>query len=294
MRISKRWHRAALALAVASAALASGIAAAQPSTGETRARAMVAAMSAGDPQGFERAAQENYSPAALARRTPEQRAQTVRQMAQSLGALQIADLKESGDIIIVTVHSARGGDAVFTFALGAPPERRIESLSIQTQRPLQPARTDNPYAPYAFLIGDWDTVPKDTSMVAAIRQTLHWGPQNTYIGYSAYTRAPGETQDRLHAEGVMTYNAQHKNLDFLFAHEPGTFGEEQGTLHIEPDGSVVRESTEVEGDGSLSHARQIFRPTGANTIVTSLLQQRPDGAWTPAFPGSDNLLMTRR
>lgn len=164
----------------------------------------------------------------------------------------------------------------------------------QAATPVGQNSAATPYAPYAFLIGDWDTVPADGKYVAAIRQTLRWGPLNTYIAYSAFTRAPGDAEERLHAEGLMTYNAQHKTLDFLFAHEPGTFGEEEGTVHVEPDGSVVRESTEVEKDGRLSHARQVIRQTGPNTAVTSLMELRPDGTWAPAFPGSDHLVMVRR
>jgi hypothetical protein len=156
------------------------------------------------------------------------------------------------------------------------------------------ARPDTPYAPYAFLIGDWDTVVANNTFVSGIRQTFRWGPQNTYITYSAYTRASGGATERLHAEGVMTYNAQHRTLDFLFAHEPGTFGEEAGTVHVEPDGSVVRETTEVERDGSLSHSRQVIRQTGPGRAETSLMEQKPDGTWAPAFPGSDQLVMVRR
>ena len=185
---------------------------------------------------------------------------------------------------------------VVIFLSGASLAGSVAALtdSAQAAPPVGQNGAATPYAPYAFLIGDWDTVPADGKYVAAIRQTLRWGPLNTYISYSAFTRAPGDAQERLHAEGLMTYNAQHKTLDFLFAHEPGTFGEEEGTVHLEPDGSVVRESTEVEKDGSLSHSRQVIRQTGPNTAVTSLMELRPDGTWAPAFPGSDHLVMVRR
>jgi hypothetical protein len=69
---------------------------------------------------------------------------------------------------------------------------------------------------------------------------------------------------------------------------------EKGTLHAEPDGSLVRETTAVEGDGTINHFRQTFRRTGANTAVTTLMRQNADGTWAPNFAGADNLVMTRR
>jgi hypothetical protein len=196
------------------------------------------------------------------------------------------------------LSTLRRGITLILFAFGTSVAGGIAALS--SAAPSSPsfgeniAIPDTPYAPYAFLIGDWDSVVTNNTFVSGIHQRLRWGPQNTYITYSAFTRAPGGTEERLHAEGVMTYNAQHRSLDFLFAHEPGTFGEESGTVRVEPDGRIIRESTEVEKDGSLSHSRQIIRQTGPDRAETSLMEQKPDGTWAPAFPGSDQLVMVRR
>ena len=157
----------------------------------------------------------------------------------------------------------------------------------------EPERTGNPYAPYAFLIGEWDTAPQDAA-VAGIRQSLRWGPSNSYIWYAVTMRQPGQTKDHLHQEGMMTFNAQRKALDFLFVQEPGSFAMEQGTVHVEADGSIVRETVAIDGNGTETQFRQIFRRTGANTAITSLMRKRADGSWTPTFPGSENLIMTRR
>ena len=92
----------------------------------------------------------------------------------------------------------------------------------------------------------------------------------------------------------MTFNGKGKDLDFLFVHEPGTLNQEQGTVHVEEDGSIVRETTAISGDGTVTHFRQTWRQTGPNAAVTSLMRQKADGTWEPNFPGADKLEMTRR
>jgi hypothetical protein len=294
-----RWRGLALAVLMTIAvvgALGEGSARAQSSVAEGRARAIVEAFSSGQPQALEQAARANYSAAALARRTPEQRAATLQQIFSGLGALQIVNITTTGDSVTVSAHGARGGDGVFTFTLGAAPERRIESLGIQTTGVQATAaqRTDNPYAPYVFLIGDWDTQTPGTAMEGSIHQTFRWGPSNSYIQYTIHNSTRGQTTEQLHQDGMMIFNAATHTLEFLFVHEPGSFGLEKGTLHAEPDGSLVRETTAVEGDGTINHFRQTFRRTGANTAVTTLMRQNADGTWAPNFAGADNLVMTRR
>lgn len=145
----------------------------------------------------------------------------------------------------------------------------------------------DPYAPYAFLIGEWDTP-------GGIRQSLRWGPRQSYIWYAVYVRPPGAAEEELHQEGLMTFNAKEKDLDFLFVHDPGSFNQEQGTVRVDADGSIVRETTAIYADGTVTHFRQTWRRTGANTAVTSLLRQAADGRWVANFPGSDRMEMTRR
>jgi len=268
---------------------------AQTSIAETRARAVVQAFSIGDATAFEHTAQANYTPAALARRQPAQRAQTLQQIHNSFGELHITAVTANGPTIVATTSGAQGGQAVFTFTI-AGRDQRIDAISIQTSgvAAMAPARTDNPYAAYAFLIGEWDTSAPAGSAEGAIRQSLRWGPSNSYIWYGVYNRLGGAAQEQLHQEGIMVFNAQRNNLDFLFVHEPGSYGEEQGSVHAEPDGSIVRETNAVAGDGAVTHFRQTWRRTGDNTAVTSLMRQRQDGSWEPNFPGADNLVMTRR
>jgi hypothetical protein len=146
------------------------------------------------------------------------------------------------------------------------------------------------YASYAFLIGEWDTGVPGAS--PAFRQSFMWGPGNAYIWFVVHTLESGGP--RLHQEGMMTWNAANKNLDFLFVHEPGSLGQESGIVRVEADGAVVRETTLTGGDGTQNHFRQTWRRTGSDTAVTSLLRRKADGTWAPNFPGSDKLVMTRR
>jgi hypothetical protein len=104
----------------------------------------------------------------------------------------------------------------------------------------------------------------------------------------------GQSTEQLHQDGMMIFNPATHTVEFLFVHEPGSFGLEKGTLHVDADGSIVRETTAVEGDGTINIFRQVFRRTGANTAVTSLMRQNADGTWAPNFEGADNLVMTRR
>jgi hypothetical protein len=148
------------------------------------------------------------------------------------------------------------------------------------------------YAPYAFLIGDWNSEVAGAHAFS-IRQTYSWGHDHADIQAAAYVLIPGREED-LHFEGIMTWNQAHQNLDFLFMHEPGTGGQEAGVIHTETDGSIVREITETTGTGVVRHSRQTWRRVNDNTLVTSMTHQNADGSWAPNFPGSDNLVMTRR
>jgi hypothetical protein len=84
--------------------------------------------------------------------------------------------------------------------------------------------------------------------------------------------------------------------------------QEQGTVRIESDGTVVRDITvyysagnalppswqQVAGaDGATAKFRPTFKRVGPDTISTSVMLKTAD-EWTPSFPGSDKLLMTRR
>jgi hypothetical protein len=142
------------------------------------------------------------------------------------------------------------------------------------------------YAPYAFLIGEWDSQVSGLHGGATIRQLFRWGPDHTYIEASAYVHPHGQ-REQLHFEGIMTWNQARQNLDFLFMHEPGSGGQEAGIIRI-------REITETDGHGAIGRERQTWRRISDNTAETSMLHQNADGSWAPNFPGADHLAMTRR
>lgn len=147
----------------------------------------------------------------------------------------------------------------------------------------------NPYGGYEFLIGDWDTA---SAGGPAIHQSFRWGPKRSYIFYSTLTRM-GAAPEAVHFEGLMVWNAGAKAVDYLFVIEPGSGGQEKGTMRVDPDGSVVRDVTLTRGDGKTAQFRQVFRQTGPDTAVTSLMRRTATG-WEPNFPGSEALAMVRR
>lgn len=149
-----------------------------------------------------------------------------------------------------------------------------------------PTSASEAYAPYARLIGSWE------SNDGAIVQRFSWGPSQSYILYSTTTRG-ADGADHLHFEGVMLYNAQSQNLDFLIALEPGSLGLERGSVHAEPDGAIIRDVEAIGPDGASSRFRQTFRLTSADAGETSLMRDDGHGGWTPNFPGSDHLTMRR-
>jgi hypothetical protein len=147
---------------------------------------------------------------------------------------------------------------------------------------------DSPYAAYEFLIGDWDTVMGGASM----HQSYSWGPNKSYIRATTYT-AEGGKAERLHFEGILVWNGATKNLDYLFAVEPGTNTQEKGVMYLDADGSIVREVTMTHGDGGIDTFRQTFRKSGEGHVMTAAMHKIATG-WEPTFPGSDKLDMTKR
>ena len=155
----------------------------------------------------------------------------------------------------------------------------------------------HPYAPYEFLIGDWN-VAAAAGRPAFVTLRFHWGDNHAYIWYGAYLG------QQPHFEGMMMWNGAHHNLDTLISMdmEHGLV-QDLGTLSI-LNGVAIGESTETfsEGvgtDGPLagakgktSHTRQAMRPIDADHIALSFEIATPTG-WKPAIPGGDHLLMTR-
>ena len=160
------------------------------------------------------------------------------------------------------------------------------------QHPTTPTQAEvvkQSYQPFEWLIGDWDSMgaPNET-----IRQRLGFGPDRAYITNSTYIGRVGGTE-QLHFEGIMVWNGKTKMLDYVFAVAPGSGIQEKGTIRVEADGLVVREVELTDAKGAVTHFRQTFRSTGKDSAVTSLMRQGASG-WQPNFPGSDNIVMTRR
>ena len=166
------------------------------------------------------------------------------------------------------------------------------------------APSASPYAPYAFLVGQWDVAPEagGPPLGGAL---FRWGPKESYIWWTETIAAGG--REVPHFEGLLMWNGVQKNLDVLIALDlEGGRVQEKGVLRVEPDGSLVRDivASYSEGvrpmgqpvagpAGATARFRQIFRPDGPDRVKTQVLRESKDG-WVATFPGSDRLVMTRR
>jgi len=179
--------------------------------------------------------------------------------------------------------------AIVAVALCGPARAQEARSPAPAMRVEAPAIIANPYGPYEFLIGDWYS---QAAGGPAIHQNFRWGTRQSFIYYTTSTSMNG-APEAVHFEGMMVWNGQSRELDYVVALEPGSGGQERGTVHVEPDGSVVREVIMTGANGRVAHFRQTFRRTGPDTAMTSLMRQTATG-WEPNFPGSDNIVMTRR
>ncbi|MBL8779568.1 MAG: hypothetical protein JNL06_01380 [Alphaproteobacteria bacterium] len=181
----------------------------------------------------------------------------------------------------------------------------LASLVVAFAFAAAPATAANgPYAPYEFLIGDWNVsvAERPPAMVAR----FSWGPNRSYIRYAAsLLTAKGEEP---HFEGVLMWNGVAKNLDMLLMLDLTARAavQERGTLSVASDGALVREisasysegATPIGGqragaDGTTMHFRQTYRRLAPDKIATAAMRETPQG-WAPTFPGADRMIMTRR
>jgi len=167
------------------------------------------------------------------------------------------------------------------------------------------SRQPSVYAPYALLIGEWSIVTADGAPVGVSRFT--WGPGNSYIWFATSILSNG--RDEPHFEGILVWNGVNRNLDMLISVDlAGGRVQEQGTLFVAPDGTIVREHAAIYSEGQLLptgasnrvgpqgatvNFRQTFQNASSDRITTRLTRQDPSG-WVPTFPGADNLTMIRR
>jgi hypothetical protein len=168
----------------------------------------------------------------------------------------------------------------------------------------QQNRSPNLYAPYEFLIGEWDVRSETDGTPAAVAR-VRWGPNRSYIWYSVALIADGREEP--HLEGMLIWNGVHKNLDMLFTIDlRDGRSQEQGTMSVAQDGSLVREINAVHSagvpttsgkavgpEGATRHFRQTYKQVGPDKIQTSVMRETDHG-WVASFPGSDKMIMTRR
>jgi hypothetical protein len=202
----------------------------------------------------------------------------------------------AGCLLLVAISIVLG----YSFAVGPelPPGAPLQAG--------QDTETPAPYIPYAFLIGEWDVGIAGGKTAAVSR--FRWGPTKTYIWYSGALLVEGGEQPSW--EGLLVWNGVRKTLDFLLVLEPasGNLVQEQGTMHVEHDGSVVRDITAFYSEGNVvppnwdtaagpegasAQFRHTFKLDGPERILSSVMRKTEAG-WIPSFPGSDHLVMTRR
>jgi hypothetical protein len=152
-----------------------------------------------------------------------------------------------------------------------------------------PVKIANPYTAYEFLIGDWYTKPNGGPDVR-IHQQFSWGTEKGSIKYTTLTNV-GTAPEAVHFEGLLVWNGATKDVDYIIVTEPGSGGQEKGTLHVEADGTVVREVLLTRADGKTSQFRQRFWREN-DAVFTSLMRKTAKG-WEPNFPGSARLAMSR-
>jgi hypothetical protein len=120
------------------------------------------------------------------------------------------------------------------------------ALTLLIITPLCAAETDtpeSPYAPYAFLIGEWDVTPEAGGPTAAV-VSYRWGPNQSYIFNSVSELRNGVPMP--HLKGIMIYTRITRMLetlveiDLIKGHvlEKGSFTLQHGTLesqsHVKP------------------------------------------------------------
>ena len=160
----------------------------------------------------------------------------------------------------------------------------------QTQMRIDvPTKIANPYGAYEFLIGDWYTKPSGGPDVR-IHQQFAWGTEKGSIKYTTLTNV-GSAPEAVHFEGLLVWNGATKALDYVIAAEPGSGGQEKGTLHVESNGAVVRDVLLTRADGKTGQFRQRF--WRENDAVFTSLMRKTDKGWEPNFPGSERLAMSR-
>ena len=89
---------------------------------------------------------------------------------------------------------------------------------------------DSVYAPYAFLIGEWQITPEGSQVPMAVTR-FRWGPGQSYLLLETSLIIEGKEEP--HFEGMLVWNGVHKNLDMLLTMDSKSGrAQEQGTFNI--------------------------------------------------------------
>jgi hypothetical protein len=181
------------------------------------------------------------------------------------------------------------------------------ALTLLVITPLCAAETgtpESPYAPYAFLIGEWDVTPEAGGPTTAV-VSYRWGPNQSYIFNSVSELRNGVPTP--HLEGIMVYNPITRKLETLVEIDL-IKGQvlEKGSFTLQHEGHVVREVSVypprgakmgqgalVSKDGVIGPFREGFQLVNPDLLLTQIMHKSKTG-WEPNFPGSDHLAMRRR
>lgn len=173
---------------------------------------------------------------------------------------------------------------------------------------LSPAGADqamkNPdFAPYAFLIGEWDIHEQGSPPAAVTR--AYWSGGGTSIRLETDLIVSGKSLP--HYEGVLIWNPVRRDFDMLLNLDLNTAKvQERGRVNVSADGVVTREiiasyapgvvgpdGKKVGPAGAEFEFRQIFTRLSDDEIETSMMRRTTTG-WVATFPGSEEIRMTRR
>lgn len=187
----------------------------------------------------------------------------------------------------------------FAGALGAAESSPPHGNSARAQTP-----APSVYAPFAFLIGEWDVGPESGPAQATTR--FSWGPGQSYLLMRSSLLV--QHREEPHLEGMLMWNGVSKHLDMLLALDlKGGRAQERGSMFVDAAGVVIRDITASYSEGvrmlaedrivgpagATARFRQTYQPLGPDRIRTTLMRETPAG-WVPTFPGSEQLVMTRR
>ncbi len=122
-----------VSVAVAFAMLCMTVALAQDHgvTPRSRAEAVISALASGQAEAFESAAQANFSTEALARRTPEQRADLVSRVNAAFGRFEVGNIAETPDGLRIEILGASGTPAVIVISFEPPPADLIAGIAFE-------------------------------------------------------------------------------------------------------------------------------------------------------------------